>query len=98
MSDLTAVAVEVRNIHKWFGSLHFLHCLNLLIHRGEVAAIIGASGSGKSTLLRCINLLETPDEGEILLHGSYLGWEPAPDGKGRIRQPAREVYRGRARM
>ena len=98
MSDLAPTAVEVRNIHKWFGSLHVLRGLNLVIHRGEVAAIIGPSGSGKSTLLRCINLLETPDEGEILLHGTYLGWEPTPDGEGRIRQPARNVYRGRARM
>ena len=57
--------------------------------KGEVACIIGSSGSGKSTLLRCINLLETPDAGEILFHGKNVlsgrrvPWQlPRPRGHG----------------
>lgn len=98
MNGGPTTAVEVRGLHKWFGDLHVLQGLDLAVSRGEVAVIIGASGSGKSTLLRCINLLETPDEGEILIQGSHLGWIPRPDGLGRVRQPARDIYRGRARM
>jgi polar amino acid transport system ATP-binding protein len=98
VNDQGATAVEVRALHKWFGPLHVLRGLNIQVQRGEVAAIIGPSGSGKSTLLRCINLLETPDEGWILVNGSYLGWIPHPSGRGKTRQSASDVYRGRARM
>ncbi len=90
-------AIEVRGLRKSFGDVSVLRGLDLSVQRGEVAAIIGPSGSGKSTLLRCINLLEMPDDGWILVHGSYLGWLPRADGA-RVRQPASEVYRGRARM
>jgi polar amino acid transport system ATP-binding protein len=90
-------AIEVRDLRKSFGDVSVLRGLNLSVERGEVAAIIGPSGSGKSTLLRCINLLEIPDDGWILIHGSYLGWLPSAAGK-RVRQAAADVYRGRARM
>ena len=97
MNFASEPAVEVRNLHKWFGEMHVLRGLNLRVERGQVAAIIGASGSGKSTLLRCINLLEMPEDGDILIHGSPLGWLTEPDGR-RVRQPAAQVYRGRSRM
>jgi ABC-type polar amino acid transport system ATPase subunit len=59
--------LALRNIQKWFGTLHVLRGVDLDVARGEVLCIIGPSGSGKSTLLRCTNLLVTPDEGDVLL-------------------------------
>ena len=67
MSD---VVLEVNNLHKSFGSLHVLRGLNLTVRRGEAVAVIGPSGKGKSTLLRCINLLEQPDEGQVIFEGT----------------------------
>jgi ABC-type polar amino acid transport system ATPase subunit len=61
--------IEARDIHKWFGQLHVLRGLSLTVDRGEVVVVIGPSGSGKSTLLRCINRLETVDEGEVVVDG-----------------------------
>jgi ABC-type polar amino acid transport system ATPase subunit len=57
--------LEVTNLHKSFGDLHVLRGLDLTVQRGETVAVIGPSGKGKSTLLRCINLLETPEVGEV---------------------------------
>ncbi|MEC0184308.1 amino acid ABC transporter ATP-binding protein [Paenibacillus peoriae] len=57
--------ISVKNLHKRFGNLVVLNGINIEVKQGEVVAIIGPSGSGKSTLLRCLNLLETPDQGEI---------------------------------
>lgn len=65
--------IEFRNLHKHFGNQHVLRGIDLTINKGEVVVILGASGSGKSTLLRCMNLLEKPDQGEIVLHGQSLG-------------------------
>ena len=59
--------IEIKNLHKNFGPLEVLKGINLDVYKGSVTAIIGSSGSGKSTLLRCINLLEQPSAGEILL-------------------------------
>ncbi|MGL5979213.1 MAG: amino acid ABC transporter ATP-binding protein [Erysipelotrichaceae bacterium] len=64
--------ININNIHKSFGSLEVLKGVDFHLDQGEVVTLIGASGSGKSTLLRCINLLETPDDGEILIHGSDI--------------------------
>lgn len=61
--------IEVRNLNKYFGKHHVLKGINLQVRFGEVVAIIGASGSGKSTLLRCLNGLETTQEGEIKVDG-----------------------------
>ena len=61
--------VEVKNLKKQFGKNVVLDNINLEIKKGEVVSLIGPSGSGKSTLLRCINLLETPTSGQILIHG-----------------------------
>jgi polar amino acid transport system ATP-binding protein len=62
--------LELKGIHKRFGDLHVLRGIDLRVERGEVVCVLGPSGSGKSTLLRCINLLEPPDEGQILLEGT----------------------------
>ena len=60
---------KIKNIRKDFGNRTVLKDVNFNVHEGEVVSIIGSSGSGKSTLLRCINLLETPTSGQILIHG-----------------------------
>ncbi len=64
--------LSVKNLHKKFGGLEVLKGVNLDIEKGDVVAVIGPSGCGKSTLLRCLNLLETPSAGEILLDGEYI--------------------------
>ena len=64
--------IEVRGLRKAFGSHEVLRGIDFAAQKGEVTCIIGSSGSGKSTLLRCINLLETPDAGEILYHGEDI--------------------------
>lgn len=64
--------IEVKGLKKAFGSHEVLKGVDFVTHKGEVTCIIGSSGSGKSTLLRCINLLETPDEGRILYHGDDI--------------------------
>ncbi len=61
--------LKTENIHKSFGNLHVLQGINEEIVKGEVVTIIGPSGGGKSTFLRCLNLLETPEEGSVLFDG-----------------------------
>ena len=61
--------VRIENLHKSFGNQEVLKGLSLEIKKGEVAAGIGSSGTGKSTLLRCLNYLETPDQGSITIGG-----------------------------
>ncbi|MGG4215389.1 amino acid ABC transporter ATP-binding protein [Paenibacillus sp. FSL L8-0638] len=57
--------IQIRNIHKSFGSLEVLKGVDVMLGKGKVLVIIGPSGSGKTTFLRCLNLLEIPDQGEI---------------------------------
>ena len=64
--------LEVKNIKKGFGSTDVLKGVSFSLEKGQVLAIIGSSGSGKTTLLRCLNFLETPDEGEIWVNGQLL--------------------------
>lgn len=64
--------ISIKNLHKKFGKLHVLKGVNAHISEQEVVVIIGPSGSGKSTLLRCINYLEQPTEGEIIVDGIPL--------------------------
>lgn len=61
--------VEVENLYKRFGEHEVLKGINLKVRPSEVVCIIGPSGSGKSTLLRCINLLEKPDSGRVIIEG-----------------------------
>jgi ABC-type histidine transport system ATPase subunit len=65
-------AIEVRNLHKRFGSLEVLKGLDLVAREHDVISMIGSSGSGKSTFLRCINLLEIPDSGTIHVGGELI--------------------------
>ena len=64
--------IEIRGLRKAFGSHEVLRGVDFTANKGEATCIIGSSGSGKSTLLRCINLLETPDDGQILYHGEDI--------------------------
>ncbi|AIR88518.1 ABC transporter ATP-binding protein [Pseudomonas cremoricolorata] len=73
-------ALEIRNLHKRYGEQEILKGISLTARDGDVISILGSSGSGKSTLLRCINLLEHPHKGEILLAGESLKLKPAKNG------------------
>lgn len=64
--------IEIKQLNKWYGDFHALKDINLDVARGERVVIAGPSGSGKSTLIRCINLLETWQEGTISVDGDVL--------------------------
>ena len=64
--------LEIKNLRKSFGSTEVLKDINFTLEAGEVLSIIGSSGSGKTTLLRCLNFLETPDSGQIIVRGKTL--------------------------
>jgi polar amino acid transport system ATP-binding protein len=66
--------VRIAGVHKYFGPLHVLRGVDLDIDAGEVTCVIGPSGSGKTTLLRCINFLETYQEGRISVDGELVGY------------------------
>ncbi len=68
----TTVAVEMIDVHKWFGDFHVLRDISLKVSGGERIVICGPSGSGKSTLIRCINRLEEHQRGRILVDGVEL--------------------------
>jgi len=65
-------AVEIVDLHKWYGDFHVLNDVNLRVARGERIVICGPSGSGKSTLLRCVNALETYQRGQVIVDGVLL--------------------------
>ena len=69
MGDPGAPRVELRDLRKSFGSLDVLTGIDLVIPKGQVVVVVGPSGSGKSTMLRCVNLLEQPTGGHVLLDG-----------------------------
>jgi octopine/nopaline transport system ATP-binding protein len=78
-SDVPALTVE--NMRKRFGALEVLKGVSLTAREGDVISILGASGSGKSTFLRCINLLETPDEGIVTVGGETLKMRARRNGQ-----------------
>jgi putative glutamine transport system ATP-binding protein len=82
--------IEMQNVEKHFGPLHVLKNINLQVAAGEKIVIIGPSGSGKSTLIRCMNLLEKPNRGRILIAGTELTVHKAPIHK--IRQSIGMVF------
>ncbi|WP_261304440.1 amino acid ABC transporter ATP-binding protein [Paenibacillus andongensis] len=65
--------IRINGLHKTFGSNRVLRGVDLQVNRGEVVVILGPSGSGKSTLLRCINYLETFEEGNVFIEGKAIG-------------------------
>ena len=68
----TDIVIDITNLNKSFGTNHVLRGIDLQVQRGEVVCIIGPSGSGKSTLLRCVNMLETPTAGTVVVLGREL--------------------------
>ncbi len=64
--------IQLQNVHKYFGQLHVLKGVSTEIAAGEVVVIIGPSGSGKSTVLRCMNYLEEPTQGDVIVDGKNL--------------------------
>ncbi|MEV6240729.1 amino acid ABC transporter ATP-binding protein [Lentzea sp. NPDC051838] len=69
---MSETCVEITGLKKSFGPLEVLKNIDLTVSRGDVVCIIGPSGSGKSTLLRCVNLLEDPSGGKIVVNGTEL--------------------------
>jgi general L-amino acid transport system ATP-binding protein len=67
-----APIIELRHVHKWFGGFHALDDVSLRVERGERVVVCGPSGSGKSTMIRCINRLETHQQGQIFVDGVEL--------------------------
>ncbi len=67
-----AAVIEIKDLHKYFGSLEVLKGIDFHVDAGEVVCVIGPSGSGKSTLLRCVNRLEEPTSGTILIEGDDI--------------------------
>ncbi len=82
MSD---ALVQIRGLRKSFGTTRVLDGVDLDIAKGEAVVVIGSSGSGKTTLLRCINLLETYDDGSIKVDGVEVGYDGPPGGRRRPR-------------
>ncbi len=80
--------IEVKNLHKKFGDLEVLKGISDTIDEKEVVCVIGASGSGKSTFLRCINMLEQPDTGEVIVDGEVVN----KDNINRVRQKMGMVF------
>ena len=64
--------IEIRGLNKYFGDLHVLKDIDLTVKAGEKLVIIGPSGSGKSTLIRCVDYLEEPTSGEVIIDGTPL--------------------------
>ncbi len=68
-TDPTAAAIDIQDLHKSFGSNEVLKGIDFHVDNGQVVCVVGPSGSGKSTLLRCVNMLEEPTAGKILVEG-----------------------------
>jgi len=73
--DTAPPLVQVHNLHKHFGKLHVLKGIDLTLSKGETLVIVGPSGSGKSTLLRCINHLDVPSGGVIMVDDQQIGFD-----------------------
>ncbi|HBT01257.1 MAG TPA: ABC transporter ATP-binding protein, partial [Citreicella sp.] len=71
-ADAQDVAIEITGLNKWYGDYHALRDVTLTVRRGERIVIAGPSGSGKSTLIRCLNALETAQQGQIRINGAVL--------------------------
>ena len=88
--------LEIRNLHKQYGSLEVIKGVDITARRGDVVSLIGSSGSGKSTILRCANLLEDSQQGDILFKGEAVHWKGS--GLGRHPADAKQVLRIRTNL
>jgi len=92
-----SLKLQVENIHKRFGANEVLKGVSLSAHAGDVIAIIGSSGSGKSTFLRCINLLEKPNAGRIIVAGEEINLALTKSGELNAVDP-RQLARMRTKL
>jgi polar amino acid transport system ATP-binding protein len=92
MSAPSDPILRLDGVHKRFGDLEVLRGIDLEVARGEVVCVLGPSGSGKSTLLRCINLLEPPEQGRILLEGKEITGKEAAEGIDYVRRRVGMVF------
>jgi polar amino acid transport system ATP-binding protein len=94
---MTRPMIEIRAVGKSFGAHQVLRGVDLNVMGSEVVCLIGPSGSGKSTLLRCVNFLESYDEGEVRIEGELIGYdldkegERRPMAQRRLREMRREI-------
>ncbi|WP_373050712.1 ABC transporter ATP-binding protein [Thalassovita aquimarina] len=95
MSDQAPV-IEIRGLHKAYGSLEVIKGVDIVAHKGDVVSLIGSSGSGKSTILRCANLLEDSQQGDILFKGEPVKWKGA--GLARRAADPKQVLRIRTNL
>ncbi|MFE1438687.1 amino acid ABC transporter ATP-binding protein [Streptomyces sp. NPDC058739] len=92
---MTATALEVHDVHKWYGTHRVLDGIDLTVRPGEVTVILGPSGSGKSTLLRVINHLEKPEIGHVSVGGELIGVRRHGDRLKELGERAILAQRGR---
>ncbi|MYW69634.1 ATP-binding cassette domain-containing protein [Streptomyces sp. SID8379] len=95
-APVAAPMVDIKSVHKSFGSLEVLRGIDLEVRAGEVTVVLGPSGSGKSTLLRTINHLEKVDSGWISVDGSLVGYRRSGDKLYELRE--REILKQRTRI
>lgn len=93
-----ATALVVEDIHKSFGPLEVLKGVSVTAHEQDVIAILGSSGSGKSTFLRCINLLEMPDRGRVMIKGELIEMREGKNSRGAANPKQVERLRSRLAM
>ncbi len=84
LGNMQPPVIEIKNLHKAYGSLEVIKGVDITAPKGHVISLIGSSGSGKSTLLRCCNLLEDSQQGDILFKGEPVTWK----GDGHARRPS----------
>lgn len=84
------VLLSVKDLHKSFGKLNVLQGVTIDVNKGDVVAVIGPSGCGKSTFLRCLNLLEEPTTGEIVLEGEFVFKNERANLKERLKSTPKE--------
>jgi polar amino acid transport system ATP-binding protein len=91
-SNANGAILQLEGVHKRFGKLEVLRGVDLEVQKGEVVCVLGPSGSGKSTLLRCINLLEPPESGRILLEGKEITGDHNEEGVDFVRRRVGMVF------
>jgi polar amino acid transport system ATP-binding protein len=91
-------AVAVKDLHKYFGDLEVLKGVSMTAHEGDVVTLIGASGSGKSTFLRCINFLEMPTSGQIIVGGEEVRLKPGKGVNQAVPEDMRQLERIRTNL
>jgi ABC-type histidine transport system ATPase subunit len=90
--------IQVNDLHKSFGAHEVLRGISLAVEPGAVVSLIGASGSGKSTFLRCLNYLERPSSGEIIVDGETIGAIAGTQGRGAAEPSSRDIARMRSML